>query len=67
MENKLVYLIKSRKFWAALTGLAMIVLKAFKPDFPFSEDQITAMVVMLVGYIFGVAIEDAGAHIGTKS
>lgn len=64
MENKLIYLIKSRKFWAALIGLAMIILKAFKPDFPLSEDQIIGMVVVLVGYIFGVAIEDAGAHIG---
>jgi len=65
MDNKLIYLLKSRKFWAAIIGLAMIILKAFKPDFPLSEDQITGMVVVLVGYIFGVAIEDAGARIGS--
>ena len=65
MDNKRIYLLKSRKFWAAIIGLAMIILKAFKPDFPLSEDQITGMVVVLVGYIFGVAIEDAGARIGS--
>ena len=28
------------------------------PNFPVSEDQLTALVVILVGYIFGTAVED---------
>jgi hypothetical protein len=62
-------LLKSRKFWAALIGLVMIVVKAYSPQFPFDEGQVTAFVVLLVGYIFGTAIEDgmrASAGSSTK-
>ena len=57
--TKLQFLLTSRKFWAALIGLAMIILKAYRPDFPITEDQITAIVVVLVGYILGTAVEDS--------
>jgi hypothetical protein len=61
MQNKLLYLLKSRKFWAALIGLAMIVLKSFKPDFPLDDEAVTNLVYVLVAYILGTAIEDSGA------
>ena len=57
--SKWMLLLTSRKFWAALIGLAMIITKAFRPDFPITEDQITGIVVVLVGYILGTAVEDS--------
>jgi hypothetical protein len=57
--TKLKLLLASRKFWAMLVGLAVLVVKAYHPDFPLSEEQLTGLVVVLVGYILGVAIEDA--------
>jgi hypothetical protein len=32
--EKLKQLLASRKFWAAVFGLALIIIKAFKPDYP---------------------------------
>lgn len=61
MQSKLIYLLKSRKFWAALVGLALIVLRAFKPDFPLDEEAVTNLVYVLIAYILGTAIEDSGA------
>jgi hypothetical protein len=59
--SKLLLLVQSRKFWAALIGLALIIMKGFRPDFPLTEDQLTGIVVVLVGYILGTAVEDS-AH-----
>ena len=57
--EKLKLLLTSRKFWAALIGLVLIVVKAYRPDFPLQNDQLTAIVVVLVGYIMGTAIQDS--------
>jgi hypothetical protein len=51
-------LLGSRKFWAALTGLALVIIKAFRPDFPIQEEQLTNLIYVLVAYILGVALED---------
>ena len=56
--EKLIGLLKSRKFWAALVGLAVIVIKEFEPDFPLEEEQITNIVFVIAAYIVGTAIED---------
>jgi len=56
--SKFKLLLGSRKFWAALIGLALVILKAFQPDFPLQEDQLTAVVWVLVAYILGTGIED---------
>jgi hypothetical protein len=56
--TKLKLLLTSRKFWAALIGLCLIILKAWKPDFPLQEEQLTAVVYVLVAYILGTGIED---------
>lgn len=53
-------LLRSRKFWAALVGLGMVVLRMFKPDFPLSDEQVVGLAVVLASYILGVAVEDAG-------
>jgi hypothetical protein len=56
--DKFKLLLGSRKFWAAIVGLVMVIVKAFVPDFPIAEDQILALVIVLVSYIMGTALED---------
>lgn len=56
--NKLKQLLASRKFWAALVGLALVIVKAYRPDFPLAEEQVTHLVYVLAAYILGVALED---------
>ncbi len=57
--QKLKLLLGSRKFWAAVIGLILVIVKAYRPDFPLSEEQLTGIVGVLAAYILGVAIEDA--------
>lgn len=57
-QNKFLMLLKSRKFWAALVGLGMVIVKGYVPDFPVSEDQVLALVMVLVAYILGTGLED---------
>jgi hypothetical protein len=56
--TKLKRLLGSRKFWAALIGLCLIILKAWKPDFPIEEAELTSVIYVLVAYILGTGIED---------
>ena len=56
--SKLKLLLTSRKFWASFVGLFLIVIKAWVPDFPLEEDQLAAIVYVLVAYILGTGIED---------
>ena len=56
--EKLNALFRSRKFWAALVGLVMVIAKAIWPDLPLQEEQVSSMVWVLVAYILGVAVED---------
>ena len=61
--DKLLALLKSRKFWAAIVALGFIILKALRPDFPISQDQITELVWVLMAYILGTGLEDSRARI----
>ena len=63
-KSKILVLLASRKFWAAIIGLVIIIIKAFKPDFPVSEEQITSIIYILMAYILGTAIADHGESIG---
>jgi hypothetical protein len=56
--NKLILLLKSRKFWAAVAALLMVFLGEFVPDFPLDVEQLTSVIYVLVAYILGTAIED---------
>jgi hypothetical protein len=56
--DKIKLLLTSRKFWAALIGLVLIIVKAWDPEFPLAEDQLTGIVYVLVAYILGTGIED---------
>jgi hypothetical protein len=56
--SKFKLLLASRKFWAALIGLVLIILKAWHPDFPLAEEELTNIVYVIVAYIMGTGIED---------
>ena len=64
--DKLKLLLASRKFWAAFIGLVLIIIKAYRPDFPLTDTQATGLVYVLVAYILGTAIEDGAANINTS-
>ncbi|MFZ3069873.1 MAG: hypothetical protein WA110_01955 [Anaerolineaceae bacterium] len=51
-------LLSSRKFWAALMGLVVMVVKAWKPDFPLEAEELAGILSVLVAYILGTALED---------
>lgn len=56
--DKINALLKSRKFWAALAGLLLVVLRHFAPDFPVSDVEMTNVVYILVAYILGTGLSD---------
>jgi hypothetical protein len=56
--NKWLALLKSRKFWAALVGLALVIVKGFDPNFPLSEDMVQNLVYVIVAYILGTGLSD---------
>ncbi len=64
--QKFKQLLASRKFWAAFFGLALLIIKAYQPDFPIQEEQITALVYVLVAYILGTGLEDGLSRISKK-
>ena len=62
--SKILTIFRSRKFWAAFIGLVFVFLEEFVPDFPFEATQVEQFVFLLIAYIIGVAIEDAGVGMG---
>lgn len=58
IQSKWMQLLRSRKFWAAVTGAVMVTVRVFVPDFPLEDDQVLGIVVVIVGYILGTALED---------
>ena len=64
MRNKGIELLKSRKFWASLVGLILLVVKGFDPNFPLEEEVTSNMIYLLVAYIIGTGIEDNGKSKG---
>ena len=56
--DKFKQLMGSRKFWAAIIGLVFMVIGEFVPDFPLTADQVLPIVLVIVSYILGTALED---------
>jgi hypothetical protein len=54
-SNKLIALLKSRKFWAALMGL---VVALFGERAGVDTTELTGGLAVLISYILGVALED---------
>ena len=44
-------LLKSKRFWAAVAGLAVVVVKQFMPSIP--EEAVTNVVMVLSAWIVG--------------
>jgi len=57
MNPKLYALLTSRKFYAALVGILMIMVENFAPEFPLTEEQVSNIVILLAAYILGAGIE----------
>jgi hypothetical protein len=51
-------LLKSKKFQAALIGLAVVVVKHFLPD--LDETSVQQILAVLLAYIIGQGIADHG-------
>ena len=56
--DKLKLLLGSRKFWAALVGLVLLLVKTWKPDFPLEAESLAGILAVLAAYILGTALED---------
>lgn len=59
--EKLKQLLGSRKFWASLLGLGLMVWQLFDPDVPLDEaglEPLIGVIVIIVGYVFSTALED---------
>jgi hypothetical protein len=55
MPDKLLYLLKSRKFWATVVA---IVILALGPRAGIDQAQLTEAVLAIVAYIIGTTLED---------
>ena len=56
--NKWKMLLVSRKFWAAVVGLTVLLIKNWLPDFPIDAEVLSNMIAVIAAYILGVALED---------
>lgn len=57
-DNKIFWVLKSRKFWASLIGLVSVLLVAFGlPELP-DETLIEAITTIVGIYVGSVALED---------
>jgi uncharacterized membrane protein len=56
--EKLLSVLKSRKFWAALVGVVMVFMVELIPSFPLDTQQVSDIVYLIVAYILGVSVED---------
>jgi hypothetical protein len=59
MLNKAQVLVRSRKFWASVVGLVLIVLRTFVPAFPIADADLTKIVFVIVAYVLGTGLEDS--------
>lgn len=54
--NKFLDVIGSPRFWALIIAIAFILVKAFVPNLPLNEEEITGAVIALVGFIASVSV-----------
>jgi hypothetical protein len=52
--------LKSRKFWALVIGAVLVAVHNFIPQLPLSDAQITDIAYLLIAFIIGTGLEDAG-------
>jgi hypothetical protein len=56
-EETMKDLLTSRKFWAALILLVVVVVSAFYPNFHLDAEHAAGYAVVIVAYIVGVAVD----------
>ena len=59
LAENLGSVLKSRKVWAALVGLAFVVVQGIDPAFPLDQAETTNLVYLVMAYILGIGIKDA--------
>jgi len=62
--DKLLALLKSRKFWGAIVGVVLLFLQEYIPDFPLDQEQMTNVVYVVVAFIIGTGLEDSAGSVG---
>lgn len=55
MQDKLFYLLRSRKFWAGIVGLAFVLVGSRAG---IDQATLTKAVLTIIAYILGTALED---------
>jgi hypothetical protein len=55
VADKLYYLVRSRKFWASVVAIVLILVG---PRAGIQGQELTAAVTTIVAYILGTALED---------
>lgn len=58
MENKIIALLQSRRFWAAIIGVLAI---AFHDVLGLSEEQVQQVGIIVTGWIIGDSVNKTGA------
>ena len=59
MMNKLQLLVRSRKFWASVIGLGLVILRGILPNFPIADADLTRIIYVIVAYVLGTGLEDS--------
>ncbi|HEX9013243.1 MAG TPA: hypothetical protein VF813_06995 [Anaerolineaceae bacterium] len=57
--SKWILLLKSRKFWAAVIGLGLVIFRGFYPSFPVSDALLEKAIFVVIAYIVGTGLEDS--------
>ncbi len=56
------HFLTSRKFWAAVIAVLVIVLRSTVPTFPISDQLVSDIVLTLIAYIIGTGLSDIKVH-----
>jgi len=56
--DNLAALLRSRKFWAALAALLVVLLQNADPSFPLSAEQVTDLLALVAAYVIGTGLSD---------
>lgn len=64
MDENTKQLLTSRKFWAAVIGLVVVVIAAYMPGLQLDVEHAAELIAVVAAYIVGVGL-DPGANAGT--